>query len=299
MPVTASAHPGRAIEPHDLWSAFTLSPMVIVGLLLAVCVYARGVRTLWHAAGRGRGITAWRVAAYYVGLILAAVALLSPIDALGEALFSGHMVQHMLLVVAAAPCLTLGDPLTATLWALPLRARRSLGLAWRRARLPRALWRQLRRPVVLWVLHVGALWLWHLPTFYDAALRDGAVHVLEHATFLLTALLFWLPLADPHPRRRLGAGVATLYLFTAALQCTLLGALITFAPRPWYFGHLGTTAAWGLSPLEDQQLAGLIMWIPAGLSYLIALVPSVLPALRAPSQWPLPAAAGVSVRGTP
>jgi cytochrome c oxidase assembly factor CtaG len=119
-------------------------------------------------------------------------------------------------------------------------------------------------------------------------------------SFLATALLFWYPIADARPRQRFGVGVATLYLFAAGLQCTLLGALITMARRAWYFGHYGTTAAWGLTPLEDQQLAGLVMWIPAGLVYLAALIPTVLPVLRGGNQWVTsPTAAGVSARGTP
>jgi cytochrome c oxidase assembly factor CtaG len=258
------------------------------------------VRALWREAGAGRGIAPWRAACFAAGTFVVALALLSPVDAVGAALFSVHMTQHMLLVVVAAPLLMLGDPPTAMLWALRIGARRRVGLAWRRWRMPRAIWRQLRRPLTAWTLHVGTLWLWHLPRLYDAALIDERVHVLEHATFFLTALLFWIPLTDRRQRHRMGVGVGTLYLFTAALQCTLLGALMAFARQPWYFAHFGTTAPWGLTPLEDQQIAGLIMWIPAGLVYLVALIPAVLPSLRTPTQWATsPTAAGVSARGTP
>ena len=214
-----------------------------------------------------------------------ALALLSPIDRVATALFAVHMIQHMLLVVVAAPLLVLGDVGTAMLWALDIDARRAVGMWWRARRVLRAIWDQLRRPLVAFTLHVAALWLWHVPAFYDAALRRESVHVAEHASFLLTALLFWYPIADAHPRRRFGVGVATLYLFAAGLQCTLLGALITMSRHPWYFGHYATTAAWGLTPLEDQQLAGLVMWIPAGLVYLVALVATVLPVLRGDTRW--------------
>jgi len=300
LPRVAWAHTGRAPEPHDLWSAWTLAPGVIVSLAIGAWLYARGVRALWSAAGRGRGVARWRAACFAGGMLTVALALLSPIDAVGSALFSVHMTQHMLLVVVAAPLIMLGDPPTAMLWAFSVGARRRIGLAWREWRVGRAIWHQLRRPLVAWTLHVGALWLWHLPTLYGAALRDERIHVLEHATFFLTALLFWSVLTERRPRHRLNVGAGTLYLFTAALQCTLLGALMSFARHAWYFGHYGTTAAWGLTPLEDQQIAGLIMWIPAGTAYLVALIPTVLPALRAPAQWVAsPTAAGVSARGTP
>ena len=300
FPRAAWAHVGRAPEPHDLWTTWTFAPVVIIGLTLTCWLYARGVRALWRAAGAGRGIATWRVACFAGGVATLALALLSPIDGVASALFAVHMLQHMLLVVVAAPLLILGDVSTAMLWALGIEARRRVGAWWHSRRVSPAIWNVLRRPLVAFSLHIAALWLWHVPTLYDAALRHESVHVAEHASFLLTALLFWYPIADAHPRRRFGVGVATLYLFAAGLQCTMLGALITMARHAWYFGHYATTAAWGLTPLEDQQLAGLVMWIPAGLVYLVALVPTVLPALRGGGQWVAsPTAAGVSARGTP
>jgi cytochrome c oxidase assembly factor CtaG len=300
LPRVAWAHAGRAPEPHDLWTMWTFAPAVLLGLAVVCWLYARGVRALWRAAGAGRGIPTWRVACFAGGIFAVALALLSPIDGVASALFVVHMIQHMLLVVVAAPLLILGDAGTATLWALPRDARRGVGAWWRARRALPAIWDALRRPLVAFMLQVLAIWLWHMPALYDAALRRESVHVAEHASFFLTALLFWYPIADAHPRRRFSVGVATLYLFAAGLQCTLLGALITFARHPWYFGHYATTAAWGLTPLEDQQLAGLVMWIPAGLVYLLALVPTLLPVLRGTPQWVAsPTAAGVSARGTP
>jgi cytochrome c oxidase assembly factor CtaG len=303
VPRAAWAHAGRAPEPHDLWTAWTFAPAAIVGLALASWLYARGVRALWRSAGAGRGIPPWRAACFAGGIATLGIALLSPIDRVATALFAVHMIQHMLLVVVAAPLLVLGDPALASIWALRISARRGVGAWWGAQRVLPALWRVLRLPLVAFTLHVAALWLWHLPTLYDAALRNEGVHVAEHLSFLATALLFWYPIADARPRRRFGVGVATLYLFAAGLQCTLLGALITMSRHAWYVGHYGTTAAWGLTPLEDQQLAGLVMWIPAGLVYLVALIGTVLPVLRGgggETQWVTsPTAAGVSVRGTP
>jgi putative membrane protein len=175
-----------------------------------------------------------------------------------------------------------------------------VGLGWRRARGLRALWSVVRAAPVAWALHVVALWIWHAPPFYEAALRNQAVHVVEHAAFFLTALLFWWVLLVPHGRP-MGVGARVIYLFTAGLQSTILGAMITFARHPWYPSHFGTTQAWGLTPLEDQQLAGLLMWIPAGIVYLVALLPLLGSALTAdaPVQRVVPSPAGVSARGTP
>ena len=276
-------HVGAAPRPHDLWTSWSFEPAVVVGLALAAWLYARGVRALWRRGGRGRVVAPWRAWCYAAGLATLAVALVSPLDAMGEALFSAHMVQHLLLVVVAAPLVVLGEPLLATLWALPAGARRGLG-RWARTRPVRVAWRGLRLPAVVWLLHVGTLWIWHAPRLFERALRHPAVHALEHATFFLPALLFWWLLADRRARRRLGFGGSLLLLFAAALQSTVLGALITLAQRPWYLAYYDTTRPWGLSPLEDQQLAGLVMWVPAGFVYLAALAAVVAAAMagRAP-----------------
>jgi cytochrome c oxidase assembly factor CtaG len=279
LPAVAQAHPGSAPQPHDLWHAWSLEPAVLLGLGAGVWCYLRGVRALWRRAGRGRGVARWRVACYLGGLACVAMALVSPIDRVAEALFSVHMIQHLLLIMAAPPLLTLGEPVLVCLWALPAGARRRVGRAWRRARALRRLWHVVTIPLVAWLLHVVAVWAWHLPGPYDRALRDPATHVAEHLSFLATALVFWWLLTDRRARRRLGVGGAILYLFTAALSETLLGAALSLSRRPWYAAHWGTTTPWGLTPLEDQQLAGLLMWVPAGLVYLVALAPLIVRAL--------------------
>jgi putative membrane protein len=297
----ALAHPGRAPEPHDLWSAWTLAPAVLGGCLLAAWLYARGLRALRRRAGHGRVVPAWRGWCYAAAWLALLVALVSPLDAVSAALFSAHMLQHLLLVMVAAPVFLLGDPMMTSVWALPLGWRRAVGAWWRRTPAVRAAWRVLTAPLVAWTLHVAALWAWHLPTLYDCALSSERVHVLEHAIFFLTALLFWWPILRPHGRR-LPTMTAVFYLFAAAMQGTLLGAVLALARHPLYAAHFGTTRAWGLTPLEDQQLAGLLMWVPAGFVYLAALVPPVLRALRETTGQRARsslAIAGVSARGTP
>jgi len=264
-------HVGAAPQPHDLWTSWSVEPAVVAGLAAAAVLYARGVRALWRRGGRGRVVAPWRVWCYAGGLLALVVALVSPLDAMGGALFSAHMAQHLVLVVVAAPLLALGEPLAATLWAFPVGARRTVG-RWARRRAVRGAWLVLRAPAVVWVLHVSTMWVWHAPRLYESALRHPAVHALEHASFFVPALLFWWLLADRRARGRMGFGGSLLLLFTAALQSTVLGALITMAQRPWYLAYYDTTRSWGLTPLEDQQLAGLVMWVPAGFVYLAALV---------------------------
>lgn len=296
-------HAGRAPAPHDLWRSWTFAPFVVAGLLASGAVYGRGARALWARAGAGRGLPPWRARAFYAALSTLAIALLSPLDAAAAALFSAHMMQHLLLVMVAAPLLVLGDPGTM-LWAASPSNRRAIGRVWRRASTIRLVWDRVTRPAAAISLHVFALWVWHAPVLYESAVRHESLHALEHATFLATALLFWWPLLRPHGRR-MRAPAAVAYLFAATLQCTLLGAIIALARHPWYSVHLATTGPWGLSPLEDQQLAGLIMWVPAGVVYLLPLVVLLVRALSASSaraaaslQGVVPSGA-VSVRGTP
>lgn len=279
VPDMAYAHPGGALAPHDLWRAWTIAPAVLAGCLVAAVAYARGLRVLRARTRARRPAARWRTWSFAAALLAILVALVSPLDALGGALFSAHMVQHLLLMMVAAPLMVLGDPMTAFLWAMPATTRRAIGGWWMRQGTLRSSWRVLTLPVVAWTLHVVALWAWHLPSFYDRAVAEGPLHVLEHATFFLTALLFWWVPFRAHGRR-LPAGPALLYLFAAALQSTILGAVLALARHPLYVAHLGTTRAWGLTPLEDQQLAGLWMWVPAGLVYLVALVPLALRVLR-------------------
>jgi putative membrane protein len=195
------------------------------------------------------------------------VALVSPLDALGGALFSAHMVQHLTLILVAAPLLVLGRPERAILWIFPRNVRRRIGAWWHRSRLVRPGWRILTLPLVVWVLHAAAVWIWHAASFYEAALRNDTIHSLEHASFLGTALLFWWVLLAAG--RRLDYGLSVMFVFTTMMYSGVLGALITFASVPWYPGHAEGARLWGLSLIEDQQLAGVLMWIPASIIYLL------------------------------
>ena len=171
-------------------------------------------------------------------------------------------------MLVAAPLLVLGRPVVPFLWALPRSTARSVarfskGSAWQ------PVWRCISNPFVAWVIHAVVLWSWHVPFLFQATLESDFVHALQHASFLFSALLFWW--AVIHGRQRaLGFGLAVLYMFTTALHSGLLGALLTFANHVWYPAYIDRANAWGLTPLEDQQIGGLIMWVPAGLVYIAA-----------------------------
>jgi len=201
----------------------------------------------------------------FVGAILVLiVALVSPLDALSETLFSAHMVQHLLLMLVAAPLLVISDFQLAVLWALPRRRAQMLGSGFNQSRPASGTWRTLNHPVFVWILFTMTMWLWHTPVFYQAALGSEAIHTLEHLTFLIPAMLFWWVLLKHNRPDHIHYAMAVPFLFLTVLQSGILGALMTFTSQPWYPYYATLTHPWGLAPLEDQQLAGLIMWVPGG-----------------------------------
>jgi putative membrane protein len=236
--------------------------VIAIALALGLVVYALGLRRLWRRAGARHGLRAWQVAAYGAGVLSLWIALLSPLESLSAVLFSAHMGQHELLMLVSAPLIVMGRPLYALGWALPARARRAAGVFLERPAV-RAAWRRLTNPWTVLLLHGAALWIWHVPGLFEHALAHDSVHALQHLSFFLTAALFWWAMLDGR-YGRVGYGVAVLFVFATALHSGLLGAMITFAQGLWYPTHEARTRAAGLDPLEDQQLAGLIMWIPAG-----------------------------------
>ncbi len=268
MPITALAHAGGPHNARELLFTWGFDPLVIVSLALSAWLYLRGVRRLWREAGQGRGIRRWEAAVFAGGWFALFVALVSPLHPLGAVLFSAHMTQHELLMLVAAPLVVLGRPLVAFLWALPIEWSRTLG-QWTRVTWFQRGWRSITLPLTAWAIHAAALWIWHVPVLFQATLRSDLVHTLQHVCFLGSALLFWWALFHG-PRTAAGYGAAALYVFTTSIHSGVLGALITFAGTLIYPVYAGSTDAWGLTPLEDQQLGGLIMWVPAGVVYIVA-----------------------------
>lgn len=252
------------------WRSWSFKPGVVLALAALASIYALGVLRLWRTAGIGSGISRGQAWAFACGWVALVVALVSPLDALSDALLSAHMVQHELLIVVAAPLIVFGAPAVALMWILPPAPRKTLFETIRRPAVL-AVWAALTAPATAWLLHAVALWVWHLPELYEAALEDGLVHATQHVCFFATAALFWWGIA--HGRyARLGYGAAVLYVFATALHSGILGALLTFSQTPWYASYVPTSAdgrIWGLTALEDQQLAGLLMWVPAGAVFVI------------------------------
>jgi putative membrane protein len=261
-------HGGKPHTWHDLWHTWSFEPLVVISLILTAGLFGWGVRKLWRHSGTGKGIRRWEALAFAGGWFALFVALVSPVHAWGRVLFSAHMTQHEILMLVAAPLLVLGRPLIAFMWSLPLAWSRRIGALGKIGWLQN-FWGVLTIPVVAWLIHAVALWSWHVPVLFEAVLHNEWVHTAQHLSFLLSALLFWWALI--HGRQGwMGYGAAAFYVFTTSLHSGLLGALLTFSRTVWYPSYVGLTASWGLSPLEDQQLGGLIMWIPAGVLYAFA-----------------------------
>jgi cytochrome c oxidase assembly factor CtaG len=239
-----------------------LDPLAVFLLGLTSWLYARGLAAIWRRAGGRKGLRGREAACFAAGWLTLVLAVVSPLHPWGERLFSAHMAQHEVLILVAAPLLVLGRPLAVFLWALPAKARERVG-EWAASRPVTSVWHAVTGPLAVFLIHGVALWIWHAPVLYEAALRSDAVHLAQHASFFGSSALFWWALI--HGRYgRMGYGVAVFYVFATALHSGVLGALITFAPHLWYPIYAERTAVWGLSPLEDQQLAGLIMWVPSG-----------------------------------
>lgn len=253
---------------QELWRAWEWEPGVVIPLVVSAVWYGRGLRRMWRDGGVGHGVRRWEAACFAGGWLALVVALVSPLHSWGSVLFSAHMTQHEVLMLVAAPLLVLGRPLVGFLKALPTGWAR-YAVAATGARCWLAVWRTICHPFVAWLIHAAVLWVWHIPVLFEGTLHDELAHALQHASFLAAALLFWWSIMQG-PQRAIGYGAAVLYMFTTAIHSGLLGALITVAATVWYPTYLETTRAWGLTPLEDQQLGGLIMWIPACLVYVVA-----------------------------
>lgn len=267
--VSAWAHDVARIVEAQVAPAlgWSFDPWTGVPLVASALLYALGVARLWRRAGRGRGIGYAQLAMFVAGWVALALALLSPIETWGSYSFSAHMIQHELLMAVGAPLMVLSRPLAAWTWALSADGRRGAGRGVRQPAFA-ALWRFLTAPLPAWCLHAVALWAWHAPAMFNAALVNDAAHTLQHTCFLVTALFYWWTVLGRDAR--IAPGVPILSLLTTMIHTGLLSALITFAPAVWYPAYLTRAPLLGLDPLVDQQLGGLIMWVPAGAAYMLA-----------------------------
>ena len=246
-------------------------------LFRSAVAYASGVRRLWLHAGRRATFSVLPLTAFVLAWCTLCLALLSPLHALGSALFAAHMLQHELLVVVAAPLLVVARVDVGLLWAASPRARRWLS----RQPVFSSWWSSCASIPGATLLHGVILWIWHAPPLYQASLDHEVVHALQHATFLASALLFWQAMLGPVRTASAAADRmrSVVALFLTTLHTVVLGALITMSSRPWFAAYRDSTIAWGLSHLEDQQLAGLVMWVPGGIAYFAVALHRLAPVL--------------------
>jgi cytochrome c oxidase assembly factor CtaG len=270
VPATVAAHGAVPAEPPSFaalvlgWS-FDLTVVLPLGLAaLGWLVLVRRVDRL-HP---GHPIPGRRTAAFLCGLAAIAVALLSGIERYDTTLFSVHMVQHLLLVLVAAPLIALAAPITQLLRAASPRVRNRFLLPILRSTAVGV----LAHPIVAWVAFAVIMWGSHFSPLFDAALEDRGVHDLEHAAYLVSALLFWWPVVglDPAPRR-MGYPARVLYLLLQLPLNSFLGVAILFAQTPLYHHYATLGSPYGITPLADQQLAGGIMWLAGDIAFIGAV----------------------------
>ena len=268
-PATALAHGASAPPPTfpGVLLLWRFDPLVVVPLVLAAAVYLWAVRIVDRAHPRNphpRRRT-WR---FMGGLVAIGLALASPIEAYEGVLFSVHMVQHLLLMLVAAPLLLAGGPITLTLRVARASVRRRLLRV-----LHSPVLKAISFPVLTWVLFAAVNWGWHFSTLYDQALENELLHYVQHASFLAAALLFWWPVTgvDPSPWR-LPHPVRLFYLFLALPQNSFLGVALLSTGMVLYPHYLSNVRPWGPTPLEDQHLGGVLMWVVGDIAFLAGMV---------------------------
>ena len=239
-----------------------------LALLVTALLYGSGLARLWSHTGLGHGASVPGVILFSCGWLVLAGTVLTPLHDTGRIVFSLHMVEHELLMAVAAPLLVLARPMPVFLWAMGRRVSRWLAAAvsWPPIEVP---WALISRPLPATIIHGMALWLWHLPVPFQSTLTGEGMHALQHASFFLAALLFWNALLPPASRAS-KVLPTSMALFATSVHSSILGALLTFSPRLWYPNAADPYPICGLTRWEDQQLAGLVMWVPVGIIYLAA-----------------------------
>jgi cytochrome c oxidase assembly factor CtaG len=256
----AAAHGG---DPHAELD-WTFDPWVVTPILVVSGLHGAGTLGLWQRRKQFSARLTVSLALFWLGMAVMVIALVSPLHDLGEHLFAAHMMEHELVMIVAAPLLVLARPVGLLLWGLPKSARHRGAAAMKWGPL-RVTWGGVTLPLVATFLHGLAIWAWHAPAFFDATVTDLLLHRLQHLSFFLTGFLFWWSIIW-----RCDRGTAAWHLFVTMMHTGILGALIALAPNVIYLTQTRFSDQWGLTALEDQQLAGLIMWVPGGIIYAAA-----------------------------
>ena len=282
LPRGALARAGTPVGPRDIWTAWNASLPLLLALILPTWLYLRGGARIarrtaparrWHRRHR-------RTIAFCLGILALIVALVSPLEAMGTTLQAAHMAQHMVLLMVAPPLLVLGTPLVPILLGLPGAWRRWLISQWSAHHAIRRVWRTVTAPGTAIVVNIAVLWGWHTPPMHDLAMRYGPIHVAEPLCFLASGWLLWWVALQPVGRRTVPYVIGIALLIATAAQHTALGLFLTFSAAPWYPDHAQASLRWGLTPLDDQHLSGVVMWIPADIIALIGAGALLLAWLR-------------------
>ena len=240
---------------------WNFAPSILVMLVSQAVLYGYLIHVARQDGHWGTAVRRSHVIYFAFGLLLMFAALVTPIDSLSnKALFSAHMVQHILLMLLAPACLLLGTPRywVRALYDLPV-LKRSLPI--------------VTHPLFTLLAFNAVMWLWHVPALYEGALQNPNAHIVEHLMFLGAGVLLWLPIIEATPPQRpLSYPAQMAYLFACMVSSSILGAIFTFAPTVSYPFYGAASLAFGLTPLTDQQLAGLIMWVPGSGIFFIAIL---------------------------
>lgn len=256
---------GEAAQALGSWRS---DPGILAAAFLVAVLYWRGWARL-HREQPDRYPTA-RLFSFLSGLLLVAVAILSPLDAFANLLLQVHMLQHLLLLMAAPPLLWLGQPVPALARSLPPAVVRAVFTPFLKSPAMRACGSFLTHPVFTWLLFQVVLIGWHVPFFYELSLQDSGWHEVEHLSFLTAALLFWWPVVPAWPGRpRWPRAAFILYLLAADLVNTAMSAFFAFSGTAVYPSYRDGPRLWGISAADDQVAAGVIMWVPGSIAYLI------------------------------
>jgi len=257
------ASPAAAHGGHGHRVGWTLDPVLIVPLGLALIIYIVG----WFRLSK-RSSSPPRAGLFLSGWAVLTLSLVSPLHAAGERSFTMHMIEHELIMLVATLLLALSSSGAVIAWGLPRPLRLSLGGSWKSPL--QSVWKRLTEPVTATAIQAVVMWIWHAPILFDRALESSGWHIAQHACFFMSSLIFWWAML--HPRRG-GYGVSAACLFATSLIGGALGALMSLSSSPWYadYAAMGMSGI-GLDPVDDQRLAGLIMWIPGGLVHCVAAI---------------------------
>jgi len=258
MMLLLNAMPASAHGNHEGPLAWTLSPELLLPLGLSLLIYLVG----WARLSK-RASTPVRPALFLTGWTVLTLSLISPLHEAGERSFTMHMIEHELIMLVATLLLASSGAGGVLSWGLPKPLRLALGGNWKSPL--QSLWKTLTEPVTATAMQAVVMWSWHAPPLFDRALDSFGWHIAQHACFFISSLLFWWAMLHPRSRSS-GYGVSAACLFATSLIGGALGALMSFSSSPWYadYAAMGMTGV-GLDPVDDQRLAGLIMWIPGGL----------------------------------